>query len=298
MNCIVCGGKEVRILHKENILSNNSISLKERFKSTNTITFTHTNQVVKCKNCGFVYMDRQPDSNAIIKNAYSEVNDVLYLKNSEAKILTFQKVMDQIEKYVPKGRLLDIGCYYGFLLHVARERHWDVAGVELCHEAVKYVKESFGINVFNGVLKDAAYPDNYFDVATILAVIEHLCDPRIELKEIGRILKKNGILVIATHNIESMIAKIMGKNYPWLCEMHLYHFSPRTLEKLLKNMGFKVINYYSYGQIYNLGYVGQRIGASNLFYRIIGKILNIAPISGLNVSIDTRDAFLTIAKKT
>lgn len=296
-DCIVCGSKGCEIIYEENIFKDERIPLRDRFRNTSTATFAHSGQVVKCIQCGMVYVDTLPHADEAIRHAYEEVEDALYLKNVRAKIYTFNRVMEQIEKYKPTGNLLDVGCYYGVLLHVAKIRKWEVSGVELSRQAVKYAKMTFDINVSNGGLKDASYPDDNFDVVTLLAVIEHMVNPPLELNEIRRITKKGGILAVATHNIESILAKIMGRNYPWLCEMHLYHFSPRTLGVLLENSGFKVIKHYSYGQVYNLGYVSERIGKSNLLYKTISQITGLPFIAKFNIPINTRDAFLTIAQK-
>lgn len=295
--CIICGSTDSVVLHRENVEKSTDLPLKDRFKSTSTATFSKTGQIVRCTQCGFVFVSPLPNSETEIWEAYNEAEDSLYLRNLGAKLLTFDRVLSRIEKYREPGRLLDVGCYYGVLLHAARRRGWTVDGVELSRDAVRYANEHFGISAFNGDLRSAAYGDDSFDVVTLLAVIEHLLDPADELKEIHRVLKNGGIIAVATHDISSVLARLMGRHYPWLCQMHLYHFSPRTMEMLLRKTGFDVIRHYSYGQVYNLGYVSERLGASNLLYRSVGRFLSLPLVRQINMTIDTRDAFLTLARK-
>jgi 2-polyprenyl-3-methyl-5-hydroxy-6-metoxy-1,4-benzoquinol methylase len=295
--CIICGGHDSDVLFRESVEKDASLSLKDRFKSTSTATFSKTGQIVRCKQCGFVFVSPLPNTGDEILEAYNEAEDTLYLKNLTAKTITFDKVMKKIEQYRSPGRLLDVGCYYGILLHAAQRRGWTVDGVELSRDAIDYARKQFGVTVFKGTLKSAAYGDSTFDVVTLLAVIEHLLDPVEELKEICRVLKKDGIIAVATHDISSLLARLMGRHYPWLCQMHLYHFSPRTMEMLLRKTGFEMIRHYSYGQVYNLGYVSERLGSSNFAYRSIGRILSLPFVARRNMTIDTRDAFLTLARK-
>ena len=195
------------------------------------------------------------------------------------------------------GGLLDLACGDGTLTALLSPGFSRVVGLDASGAHLVKARANCPGAEFYESLIETFETDERFDVVTMLAVIEHLLDPRIELDEIRRILKDGGLLAVATHNIDSMLARIMGKYYPWLCEMHLYHFSPYTLGKLLENSGFKIIKNYSYGQIYNLGYVGQKISKGNFFCKNVSKILSVPFISKANITIDTRDAFLTIAKK-
>jgi len=84
-------------------------------------------------------------------------------------------------KFIPKfrasGRLLDVGCAYGFFLHEAK-RFFDVSGIELAKDAAEHCRRS-GLNVFTGQADETLLGRlATTDVIVLLDVIEHLPSPR------------------------------------------------------------------------------------------------------------------------
>ena len=161
----------------------------------------------------------------------------------------FRRRLRKIEKYKNGGRLLDIGCAAGFFLEVAEEKGWDVFGVELSEYASNYARER-GLNIFTGDVTATKFPDEYFDVITLWAVISNLQNPYNNLIEAYRILKKKGLIVIQTGNIDSIFAKLQGINWGILTPGgHLYYFSPKTLRKMLELTGFEIVKISTHGDI-------------------------------------------------
>lgn len=148
-----------------------------------------------------------------------------------------QQYLDDIKqelKYLnalPAGKILDVGCGLGFLLS-GLDAKFDKYGVEISKlasaEALNYG------NIFNGTLENASYEENFFDVVILYHVIEHLDFPESVLKEIKRILKKDGKLLIGTPNFECICAKIFGDNFRMLHDKsHVSLFSHNSLKKFL-----------------------------------------------------------------
>jgi len=87
------------------------------------------------------------------------------------------------ERYLePRERLLDIGCGDGYFLQRSK------------------CTERYGLDKRTGdeVVDSLAFPDDYFDYVTMLAVIEHIDDPTPLVKEIHRVLKPGGRFVFTT----------------------------------------------------------------------------------------------------
>jgi len=141
------------------------------------------------------------------------------------------------------GKLLDIGCGTGSFLASMKRSGWGAYGVELSPVACEYAERNEGLNVFNGTVEDASFPNDFFDAVTMLQVLEHTQDPAGTLREVYRILKADGLLTIGVPNAASWESKLFGSRWgPWEIPRHLYHFSPTTITALLEKNGFSVID--------------------------------------------------------
>jgi len=239
VNCNLCGSDDAKLLY-----------VKRGFN------------VVQCRKCGLVYVNPRLKVEAL-KEIYTKE---YYLRRGVPKYegttvyedyvgmekqlkIMFRKRLIRIEKYKKGGKLLDIGCAVGFFLEVAEEKGWDAFGVEISEWASNYARGR-GLNVFTGDLMETKFPDEYFDVVTMWSVIESLRDPYSTLIEVKRILKKNGLIVISTANINSIVARFYGINWEkWGPEGDLYCFSPETLKKMLEVTGFKIVKITTHGDI-------------------------------------------------
>lgn len=140
-------------------------------------------------------------------------------------------------------KLLDIGCSSGALLGSARRHGFKAEGVEPAVQAAEYAR-SEGLTVFQGYLQDACYPTENFDAVTLMEVIEHLPDPHALLKEVWRILKPNGMLVVGTGNGASWTVRLVGARWGYLHVAehggHISFFNPGSLGLLAQQRGFLV----------------------------------------------------------
>ncbi|MBC7260975.1 MAG: class I SAM-dependent methyltransferase, partial [Chloroflexi bacterium] len=140
-----------------------------------------------------------------------------------------------------RGRLLDVGCGNGMFLERMRQLGWEVAGVEPDAAAVAVAREKMGLDVFQGSLEDAKFPDEHFDAITMNHVIEHVPDPIGTLKECCRVLKPGGKLVVVTPNIGSMGYQVFGEHWRGLeVPRHLHIFSPQSLRAAAERAGLLV----------------------------------------------------------
>ena len=140
-----------------------------------------------------------------------------------------------------EGRILDVGCGSGKLLATLREHGWEVYGVDFSPVAVEYAKSQDGLNVRLGNLFQAGYQDEFFDVVMFNHSLEHIYNPLETLKEAHRIMKPSGLLLISIPNAGSLEAKLFGKWWVhWDTPRHLYHFTKRTMTKLVTCAGFRL----------------------------------------------------------
>ena len=217
--------------------------------------------IVKCDNCGLVYLNPRPKRefiyeyypddyepyNISLNDFYQKLNESLlnsYYKENKTLLDNLKSSLSKlIYSPIPKehkGSILDIGCGNGIYIYNLEKHGWDVHGIEISKKAVAFAQEKFGLkNVRQGTIEDIKYPDEYFDVITMNHVIEHLLSPKKTLGEINRILKKEGLLIISTPNINSFNAKIFREYwFPLETPRHLNLFQFSSMNKLLEYTGF------------------------------------------------------------
>lgn len=156
--------------------------------------------------------------------------------------ITLRKKFNTIAKYHRQGSLLDIGCGTGHLLHHFAQRGWQVTGIEPGEEPRNFAVQRFGLDVRDEAAL-AAIPTGSFDVVSMWHVLEHVHDVKERMQEVFRILREDGLAVIALPNPASADAVYYGKYWAaWDVPRHLHHFRREALGFLASQTGFTVID--------------------------------------------------------
>jgi SAM-dependent methyltransferase len=141
------------------------------------------------------------------------------------------------------GRLLDVGCGAGALLDVAAESNWQAHGQDIAAAGAAEAR-SRGHSVRVGELKDCNYETHSFDAATMIEVIEHLVDPRETLTTVRALLRPRGQLLIATGDIGSLGARLLGKRWGYLRPPgHVSYFTRPAMSSVLLQCGFDRVRF-------------------------------------------------------
>jgi 2-polyprenyl-3-methyl-5-hydroxy-6-metoxy-1,4-benzoquinol methylase len=135
--------------------------------------------------------------------------------------------------------VLDVGCGSGTLLRLLKQRGFRPIGVDFSAEAARLAETENGVRVLVGSLDQARFPAQSFDIVTLFHVMEHVPNPRQVLAEVGRILKKDGSIILQVPNIDSWQFKAFGvKWYGLDIPRHLIDYSEAAILSLLENCGF------------------------------------------------------------
>ncbi len=281
IKCNLCGSNNYKIIIKNKYDKEKQEDLKIKFRSSGDETLI--DQVVKCNNCGLIYINPRIKSDNIIKG-YSEGKDEAFVSQEEGRIITFERCLKIVEKYKKEGKILDIGTAGGTFLNVAKKRGWSVYGVEPNKWLCEWGKKNYDINIKQGTLLDHKFENGFFNVITLWDVLEHVPDPKKILEECYRILKSDGLLVINYPNIGSWISKVMRSKWVFLLSVHLYYFTPKTIKEMLKKTKFSIIKTKPHFQTLQLGYLIFRMKEySKMLHKQGNMIVNILKIKNFQI---------------
>jgi len=179
---------------------------------------------------------------------YYESED--YISHTDSKRSLFEKLyhfiksialknkLNLINSLQPnKGKILDIGAGTGDFLSVAKNNGWQTIGVEPSDRA-----KSIAINKGVSFVSVTSELENHsFDVISMWHVLEHVPDLDKQIKELKRLLKPTGSLIIAVPNFKSFDAKHYGKFWAaYDVPIHFWHFSKTAIKLLFKKEEMKL----------------------------------------------------------
>lgn len=206
--------------------------------------------VDKCRDCGFIFMNPL-FTDDVIEKFYSEDYfkgraDYSYIDEREIKKYSqyvWNRRVKEIHKYVKHGNFLDVGCSFGGLLESA-SKYYTPYGIELSDYAYTHAKKIFGDKIHHGTLNDHKFENEFFSAITLIELIEHLADPVSAVNECFKLLRRDGVLVVQTANMNGKQAKDLRGNYEYFMPGHLSYFTAENLTMLLKAAGFRKIKIY------------------------------------------------------
>jgi 2-polyprenyl-3-methyl-5-hydroxy-6-metoxy-1,4-benzoquinol methylase len=179
---------------------------------------------------------------------YYESND--YISHTDSKRSLFEKAYHFVKGIAlknklnlinncssSKGNLLDIGAGTGDFLFTAKQNGWETIGVEPSEKAK-------GNAIGKGIKFSDSTQDlesHSFDVITMWHVLEHVPNLEIQIKELKRLVKPNGTIIIAVPNFKSYDANYYGKFWAAFdVPIHFWHFSKKAIQLLFQKENIKL----------------------------------------------------------
>lgn len=143
----------------------------------------------------------------------------------------------------PNSRFIDIGCGTGEFLLKAKDKFDELVGIDNNENAINFAKEKIKniskIRLINSKDGKIPYPDEYFDTATCLDVLEHMRDSKECLREIWRVLRPQSQLIITVPNWYDIINMRFLKKI----SLHIQAHSPYGWINILRETGFKKVSW-------------------------------------------------------
>ncbi len=173
------------------------------------------------------------------------------------------KSFNILKRFTP-GKILDIGCSTGEFIEELKKLGWDVYGVDIAENALVGARDKGLRVVLNNLDDGLPFDDEVFDYVYTSEVIEHVLDTSLFLKEIRRVLKRGGILLLTTPNMASLTRRtalllgmqppLLGYDFEHNDAGHVRYYTGQVLYKQIREHGFKIKK--SYGDYIHLPYIG------------------------------------------
>ena len=205
--------------------------------------------IEECSNCSFKLTNPLPDESEIGKY-YESDNYISHTSSNKGVFnLLYQLIRRRaikskfslVSSYSPNGLLVDYGCGTGSFLSYVKQKGWAVLGLEPSSIAIS--------NCATNVKEDIKDPSEIYnlqegtaDVISLWHVFEHVYNPKELLGVFKKVLKKEGALVIAVPNPDSLDAELYGESWAaWDVPIHHSHFNKKSMKMLLNSTGFELV---------------------------------------------------------
>ncbi len=244
------------------------------FSAENKEIYDNHISLFKCRGCGIIFngRHRQIDYNDdYFTDQYKKQYGKTYLEDFENIYAASKSRISRIKnikKDIDTARLLEIGSAMGFFLKAALDSGIrDVLGIEISGYAAKYCAEKLQINVFNSSFYNADIKGR-FDIITAWYFLEHACDSSSVFKAIYDSLNSGGIFAFSAPSFFG--PQYMFDRIGWFNAHpadHRIDFSPGTVKKILKNIGFRKIFVFPGGV-----HPERVIGRDSIFFKPFAKL--------------------------
>ena len=193
----------------------------------------------RCRPCGLLFLSPVPEN---LGNYYpDEYYDAIPWSRQRldriAEANRYQ--IEMIQRFVPAGRLLEIGPGYGTFAHLAKKSGFEVETIEMSERCCKHLTEVVGVRAINSSRPDRVLKTiEQKDVIALWHVIEHLPNAWECLESAARNLAPGGILLIATPNPGAFQFRVMGSAWSHVdAPRHLYLIPADLLVQRLRPLG-------------------------------------------------------------
>jgi SAM-dependent methyltransferase len=221
--CWICGNPKLTLAKHSNIENLTS----EAFGITDS-HYGSTGEIHRCSQCGFLQCSKLDN----VLGFYENMADTSYEEGREVRSLQCVELLKTVQRFQPKGRLLDIGAGTGMLVEQALKVGYDAVGVEPS-KWLQGQAAAHGLPVHLGIFP---HPDvrGPFDVITLVDVIEHVPDPVGLLAQISKCLSPEGVALVVTPDVSSLAARLLGFKWWHFRIAHIGYFNRKNLTLALQ----------------------------------------------------------------
>lgn len=205
---------------------------------------------MRCRQCGLVYLNPRPDIEELSRiyppdyHAYDFSEEQFGFVYKVRRKLEARRLLSCCKELSDNARIIDVGCGDGFHLSLLRQfgkPSWQIEGIDPSDLAVIAAKRA-GLTIQQGTIQSLNLPKASYDLAFLIATIEHVDDPVQVLEAARSLLRPGGRVVIVTDNTDTLDFRLFhqrhwgGYHFP----RHWNLFNPSTLRQLAQNVDLEV----------------------------------------------------------
>lgn len=203
-----------------------------------------------CDRCGLVYLSPRPALSELDRiypstyHAYQFTEEEFGFVHRVRCKLEARRLMSYCRDLPATARILDVGCGDGFhlkLLASAGPSTWTLEGVDASERAVNAARRC-GLMVHHGTVESVPLQPESYDLALLIATIEHVDDPVRVLTAVARLLRPGGRVMVVTDSTGTLDFRIFGKRHwgGYHFPRHFNLFNRRSLSLLAGHAGLEV----------------------------------------------------------
>ena len=258
-SCAVCGGRQGHTRWPVGADGSEGGVDADAFRPSSEGFGRTTATVIRCARCGHGSLAEYPDPGSVT-TAYEEAADPVSVREEAGQVETARRALEDVERYIRPGRLIDVGCWTGSLLVAAGDRGWEPVGVEPSHWAATRAAAR-GARVVEGEYPDLDAAPGSVRLVSMCDVLEHLADPGEAVEWAAGVLEPGrGGLFVTVPDAGSWLARAMGRRWWSVLPMHVQYFTRDSMAALLEDRGFTVRSVRSHAKVFSARYYAERLG--------------------------------------
>lgn len=291
MECWVCGSNKNKFLwgkefNKELVSSDVAITNDQYGK---------TLPLYECLNCTFTYAHPLPENILLL---YENLEDEAYIESLSPRFKEMTHLLKMAIKFYPDARtILDVGAGVGLMVNAAKEKNLDATGVEPSRWLVQKAKKLFNIDLIEGIVPNVSLEGKKFDIVFAVDVIEHLSRPVEFLNILKNYLNDDGIILIATPDSKSFIAKKLGRKWWHYRLAHIGYFNHQSMKEAVSKANLKIEKFERQNWYLPLGYLIARLSNYIPINFLVKSVKRFPKIENLTIRLNLHDNLVVLLKK-
>lgn len=263
--------------------------------------------VVKCGNCGFVYVNPRVENEqltSIYRHNYFKNKDygyVGYEQEKRLRVKNFERWLKDAEAHITTNTpvySLDVGCAAGYCLELMKKKGWKANGLELDEEMCIELQKN-GYEISRSLLVDFN-SGNKFSVITLFDVIEHIPDIDKSFTKLNSLLTPDGVVIMVTPNYKSFQRKLFGKRwFQYKPIEHIQYFDKHSLNAFAERNGLQIVYQANCGQYADTQFLLNRLNYYRFSFlsKLFNKIFGILRLKDKFFYTDTGSLYIILKRK-